>query len=1056
MYFRRLAGFVFRQVFVAAIAPFAVLGSIYPVAISAAEIDLIPTVSMATCSSERAGRGCSKALDGVVDGYPTDPSKEWSAFGTVGSWIHLDWAAPVSINKVVLHDRILSTSQITAGFLNFSDGSQVPVSALLNDGAETIVSFPARTVSWVQFDITQVSSGTVNTGLAEIRVFGSDGMGNRAPLIDSGPTMSPSPVASGATAALSVSASDADNDALSYEWSVSTGSISGSGATVTFVAPTVTLDTLSTVSVTVRDTSGTSVSASANVTIAAPSTSTTEVDYRNQVSSAVCSTQRSGRWCIQAIDGVVDGYPSDPSKEWSSSEKAGAWIQLNFASAVMVNQVMLHDRILQGSQNTQGLLSFSDGTSLPVGALPNDGAGLAVDFSARAVTWLRYTVTSVSSSTISSGLAEIAPKFVPTGSAGGDLFNEALFAFPVVSAGASTAEQAQDGKTGVPGNGWVAAAQGDALELHFDSVKSISKIELADSVGTDGQVTLATVSFSDGSILNVANLPTNGAVTPVTFAAKNVTWMKVTLTGVLGVNFGLSEVAAYSVLNGQQVQANERFANGAGEWSFVDNTASPSIAKWSVTASEVMQQTVRNFAQTSDGFQLGTYAIWNTASFNGQSGHGDMDLRVRVRAMRSGKLETGVVGVMFGYQDDNNYYRLSLATHKGYRKLEKRVNGVFTQLAGSSAAFEPNEWNNVRILFMNGLINVYVDGQFALTAVDTAFASGKIGLWNSWTDNRTEYDNLFVLSSPSARSVVGLSAPVELAVQSGLAVTLMPRRAGALTISGYELVVDEGTALEQKRNVGLTPSNQDLTFTFSTIGTHTFAVYGRNNQGQRVGTPESSAKIAGIGVGGLKLVTLGDSITTGMFDTIIEDDVSVDGRNASGGYQPVLNDKLSQHYNLPVSVIDDSNPGDKASDGISKINSILARNGTASALLVMYGANDSSGSLSTDPLVFKSQIKQIVDAVIADGKIGKIFIGRTAPRLGKVGQSNNIKAYNQRIAQLVTEYAATQPGKVFLGPDFYAYFSTHQTEYDADGIHFNGVGYQSMGQLWYQVLQGKL
>lgn len=1056
MYFRRLVDSVLRQIFVAAVASFAALGWMFSGAISAAEINLIPTVSAATCSSERAGRGCAKALDGVVDGYPTDPSKEWSAFGTVGSWLRLTWATPVSINKVILHDRILSTSQITAGFLNFSDGSQVPVGALLNDGAESIVSFPARTVSWVQFDVTQVSSGTVNTGLAEIRAFGSDGVGNRAPVIQSGPTLSPSPVVSGATATLSVSASDPDNDALSYEWSASTGSISGSGASVTYVAPTVAADTLGTVSVTVRDTLGSSASASSNVTIAASSTGTTEIDYRDQVASAICSTQRSGRWCIQAIDGVVDGYPTDPSKEWSSSEKVGAWIQLNFASAVTVNRVMLHDRILQGSQNTQGMLSFSDGTSVPVGTLPNDGTGLAVDFSVRAVTWLRYTVTGVSSSTISSGLAEIAPMFVPAGGAGGVLFNEAFFAFPVVTAGAATAEQAQDGKTGVLGNGWVAAGQGDRLELHFDGVKPISKIELADSIGTDGQVTLATVSFSDGSSLNVANLPTDGTVTPINFATKNVTWMKVTLAGVSGVNFGLSEVAAYSALNGQEVLASERFANGAGGWSFVDNTASPSTAKWSVSASEVMQQTVRNFAQTSDGFQLGTYAVWNSVTFNGQAGHGDMDLRVRVRALRSGKLETGVVGVMFGYQDDNNYYRLSLATHKGYRKLEKRVNGVFTQLAGSSAAFEPNEWNNVRIVFMNGMINVYIDGEFALTAVDTTFSGGKIGLWNSWTDNRTEYDNLFVLSAPGNRSIVGLTAPVELAVQSGLAVTMMPKRVGALTISGYELVVDEGTGLELKRNVGLTPSNQDVTFTFSSAGTHSFAVYGRNSQGQRVGTPETTAKIRGIGVGGLKLVTLGDSITTGMFDTIIEDDVSVDGRNASGGYQPILNDKLSQLYSVPVSVIDDSNPGDKATDGISKINSILARNGNATALLLMYGANDSSGSLSTDPLTFKSQIKQIVDAVIADGKIGKIFIGRTAPRLGRVGQSNNIKAYNQRIAQLVNEYAATQPGKVFLGPDFYSYFSTHQTEYDADGIHFNGVGYQSMGELWYQVLQGLL
>lgn len=776
-----------------------------------------------------------------------------------------------------------------------------------------------------------------------------------------------------------------------------------------------------------------------------------DLNLSDSILSATCSSQRTDRWCVQAIDGVVDGYPGDSTKEWVSTELAGAWIQLNFATAVTVNQVILHDRISSHGQSTQGIISFSDGNSLPVGALPNDGTGLPVNFTARSVTWLRYTITAVSATTINSGLAEIVPMFIssdenPTV----ELFNEALFAFPVANTGTATMEQALDGKTGILGNGWVANGVGDSLELHFDGVKSISKLELADSVGSDGQITAATVSFSDGTNFTTTSLPTNGTTVAFDFAAKNATWVKVQINSVIGTNIGLSEVAAYSVLDNQSILDNEQFANGATEWSFIDNTTVPTPSKWSVNPSGVLQQTVKNFKQTTDGFQLGTYALWNAFT------HNAMDLRLRVRPIRSGKLETGVVGVIFGYQDDLNYYRLSLASHKGYRKLEKRVNGVFTQLAGNSARFEPNEWNNIRILLIDGMINVYVDGQFTLTAVDSSFSNGKIGLWNSWTENRTEYDNLFVLSAPAQRAIVGLTSPVEFAVQSGSAVVLTPHRAGQVTYSGYELVADEGTTQEQKRTVGLSPSVSQRTFSFTGPGTHTIAVYGRNALGQRFGTPESMAKITGIGVSGLKLVTLGDSITTGMFDTIVEDDVSIDGRNASGGYQPVLNNKLSQFYGVPITVIDDSNPGDKATDGINKINSILARNGTANALLLTYGTNDSSGTNRPDPIVFKSHIKQIVDAVIASGKIDKIFIGRPGPRLGKPGQSNTIKGYNSSIKQLVAEYAATNPGVVFVGPDFYAYFNVHQTEYDADGIHYTGTGYQSMGELWFQTLKGKI
>jgi lysophospholipase L1-like esterase len=37
-------------------------------------------------------------------------------------------------------------------------------------------------------------------------------------------------------------------------------------------------------------------------------------------------------------------------------------------------------------------------------------------------------------------------------------------------------------------------------------------------------------------------------------------------------------------------------------------------------------------------------------------------------------------------------------------------------------------------------------------------------------------------------------------------------------------------------------------------------------------------------------------------------------------------------------------------------------------------------------------------------------------------------------------------------PDFYNYFRTHQNEF-SDNLHPNGVGYQSMAELWFSVLQ---
>ena len=47
--------------------------------------------------------------------------------------------------------------------------------------------------------------------------------------------------------------------------------------------------------------------------------------------------------------------------------------------------------------------------------------------------------------------------------------------------------------------------------------------------------------------------------------------------------------------------------------------------------------------------------------------------------------------------------------------------------------------------------------------------------------------------------------------------------------------------------------------------------------------------------------------------------VSADGRNTSGGYEPVLNNGLTTAYSQPVTVIDEGNPGDTALNGVGKI-----------------------------------------------------------------------------------------------------------------------------------------
>jgi LmbE family N-acetylglucosaminyl deacetylase len=306
--------------------------------------------AVATASSENAtdGQTAAKAIDGVVDGYPGDYTREWATqAGKAGSWLNLAWNTPVTVDRVVLHDRPNGDDNITAGTLTFADGTTVSVGALDPTGAATTVSFPARSTTSVRFAATAISSTTHNVGLAELEVRTPDGS---TPTTTAAPTTTAVPT----------------------------------------TTPTTTTPTTSTpTTTTTTGTGGTNAATSA-------------------VATASSQNAADGQTAAKAIDGIADGYPGDHTREWATQAgKAGSWLNLAWTTPVTVSHVVLHDRPNSDDNITAGTLSFSDGTTVSVGALDPTGAATTVDFPARSTTSVRFTVTAVSSGTLNVGLAEI-------------------------------------------------------------------------------------------------------------------------------------------------------------------------------------------------------------------------------------------------------------------------------------------------------------------------------------------------------------------------------------------------------------------------------------------------------------------------------------------------------------------------------------------------------------------------------------------------------------------------------------------------------------------------
>lgn len=109
-----------------------------------------------------------------------------------------------------------------------------------------------------------------------------------------------------------------------------------------------------------------------------------------------------------ALDGIVSGYPNDKSAEWSSGTTTGAILRLDWTTPQSVDRIVLYDRPNTTDQVTSGTITFSDGSTLAVGPLPDDAkTGLTLKFPAKTITWLIFKVTGVKAGTENSGLAEI-------------------------------------------------------------------------------------------------------------------------------------------------------------------------------------------------------------------------------------------------------------------------------------------------------------------------------------------------------------------------------------------------------------------------------------------------------------------------------------------------------------------------------------------------------------------------------------------------------------------------------------------------------------------------
>jgi hypothetical protein len=143
--------------------------------ISSQPVNIAP-LATATASTEDAqfGQTAFKAIDGIINGYPNDETREWASYREkVGAWLRLAWPSPYRVNRIVLYDRPNLDDNITNATITFSDGSSIVTGPLNNNGSATELTFPVKTCTSLTLTVTGVSNSTYEIGLSEIQVFGN-------------------------------------------------------------------------------------------------------------------------------------------------------------------------------------------------------------------------------------------------------------------------------------------------------------------------------------------------------------------------------------------------------------------------------------------------------------------------------------------------------------------------------------------------------------------------------------------------------------------------------------------------------------------------------------------------------------------------------------------------------------------------------------------------------------------------------------------------------------------------------------------------------------------
>ncbi len=185
---------------------------------------------------------------------------------------------------------------------------------------------------------------------------------------------------------------------------------------------------------------------------------------------------------------------------------------------------------------------------------------------------------------------------------------------------------------------------------------------------------------------------------------------------------------------GPQILLSEDFNDGNyNGWILVEQGILAGPMAWSAATGVMVQSSNVHTGPLDTLPKLGTFAYW-------QAGSAWTDYTASAKIKSN---DNDGIGIMFRYQDENNYYRFTWDMQRSTRNLVKCENGQFTLLAEDSVPYVTGQEYQVKIAAQGSTLKLSIDGSQIFSVNDNTFSYGTIALY-SWGNAGAYFDDILV------------------------------------------------------------------------------------------------------------------------------------------------------------------------------------------------------------------------------------------------------------------------------------------------------------------------